>query len=123
MKKYFFVRKNIFSRKIPKNIFKKNESIEKIFFGRVEIFFEHQGIRKILLRIECAHSQRSKITLKHTFKESRKKVFFLSLGTDIDPNPCMNFLRLLLSAQMIVCIKDCFEYYQKYKLLHFQPSE
>ena len=82
-----------FFRENPQKYFqKKNESIEKIFFGRVEIFFEHQGIRKILLRIECAHSQRSKITLKHTFKESRKK---LLLGTDIDPNPCMNFLRLL----------------------------
>mgnify|MGYP003720672779 CR=1 FL=1 len=46
------------------------EKFENFFFGRVEIFFEHQGIRKILLRIECAHSQRSKITLKHTFKES-----------------------------------------------------
>ena len=62
-----------FFRENPKNIFKKMKRSKKIFFGRVEIFFEHQGIRKILLRIECAHSQRSKITLKHTFKESRKK--------------------------------------------------
>ena len=68
--------KMFFFEKTPKNIFKKMNRSKKIFFGRVEIFFEHQGIRKILLRIECAHSQRSKITLKHTFKESRKKSLF-----------------------------------------------
>ena len=67
--------KIFFSRKPPKIFSKKLNRSNKIFFGRVENFFEHQGIRKILLRIECAHSQRSKITLKHTFKESRKKAY------------------------------------------------
>ena len=52
----------------------------KIFFGKVEIFFEHQGRSKICLRIEWKHSQSLKNTLKHSYcqnmKTRKKKLFF-----------------------------------------------
>ena len=63
--------KNIFFRK--KKIFLKKSilfffgSIEKIFFERVENFFEHQDRNKISLRIEWEHSQPLKQTLKHSY--------------------------------------------------------
>ena len=70
----------IFCSKISKKIFRKSEifpkiqkflkkspkMLEKIFFGKVENFFEHQGRSKICLQIEWEHSQPLKSTLKHS---------------------------------------------------------
>ena len=45
-------------------------STEKLFFGKVRNFFEHQDRCKICSRIEWKHSQPLKITLRPSLKEN-----------------------------------------------------
>ena len=68
------VRISEISEKSPKNMFWIKKSIEKIFFGKVGNFFEHQDRSKNSLRIEWKHSQPLRTTLKHS---SRRVILFL----------------------------------------------
>ena len=69
-----WVRISGISEKSSKNMFWIKKSIEKIFFGKVGNFFEHQDRSKNSLRIEWKHSQPLRTTLKHC---SRRVILFL----------------------------------------------
>ena len=69
--------KNIFFDRSKKNPKKFLIFVEKIFFGKVDFFFEYQYRCKSSLRIEWEHSQPLKITLKHSnFVSKWKKMFW-----------------------------------------------